>query len=605
MLNEDGGIRIRDAETPPSTGPSTLPAMLLQSAKQYRKPDAFKFKSNRQWLNVSTDEFLLRVEALALALLALGVRAGDRIVILSENRIEWALADYAGLCMGAIIVPIYPTLSAAQIEALIRNSEPAVAFVSTAELLEKLQSIRQPRSLRLTVSFEPSAGRPGVMCLDALYDIGRQSSYDYPAEFFRRVCAVEADDVATIIYTSGTTGIPKGVILTHRNLMSNILATVRVLPLSPTDLSLSFLPLSHIFQRHVDYATLYSGSTIAYSSNTIAVAEDMAEVRPTFAAGVPRFFEKVYRRIIWEVSRRSRLTRGIFYQALQIGFEHSRTGEDSIRHWAADRFVFRNIRAKLGGRIRLFISGGAALGREIAEFFWAVGLPVYEGYGLTETSPVVTLNGPGAVRLGSVGRVVGDQELQIAQDGEILVRGLNVMKGYHTMPCETAEALEKGWFHTGDMGEIDEEGFLRITDRKKDLIVTSGGKNIAPQPIENRLKSIPYFENVVLIGERRKFISALITPNYDALASYAQENGIPFETATELINKPEIYDLAMSEIERHTRDLADFEKVKKIAFLDKQFSIDGGELTPTLKVRRFTIEKKYQAAIDQLYTAQQ
>ena len=265
--------------------------------------------------------------------------------------------------------------------------------------------------------------------------------------------------------------------------------------------------------------------------------------------------------------------------------------------------MFRKIRARFGGRVRFFISGGAALEKEIAEFFWAVGMPIYEGYGLTETSPVITLNAPEATRLGSVGRVVGDQELQIAQDGEILVRGSNVMKGYYKMPRETAEALNRGWFHTGDIGKLDEEGFLRITDRKKDLIVTSGGKNIAPQPIENRLKLIPYFDNVVLIGDRRKFISALITPNYDALAAYARENGIPFETAHELIRKPEIYNLAMSEIERHTKDLADFEKIRKIAFIDKQFSIDGGELTPTLKVRRFTIEQKYRTAIDELYAA--
>ena len=239
--------------------------------------------------------------------------------------------------------------------------------------------------------------------------------------------------------------------------------------------------------------------------------------------------------------------------------------------------------------------------REVAEFFWAVGLPVYEGYGLTETSPVVTLNGPDSARIGSVGRVVGDQEIRVAEDGEILVRGPNVMKGYYKMPQETAEALEGGWFHTGDGGEIDPDGFLRITDRKKDLIVTSAGKNIAPQPIENRLKLIPYFENVVLVGDRRKFISALIAPNYAALAAYALAHGISFETHAELISKPEIYDLAMNEIEQHTQDLSDFEKIKKLAFLDKEFSIDGGELTPTLKIRRFTIERKYRAAIDQLY----
>jgi long-chain acyl-CoA synthetase len=329
----------------------------------------------------------------------------------------------------------------------------------------------------------------------------------------------------------------------------------------------------------------------------------MAAVRPTFAAAVPRFFEKMHAHILWEISRGPAIRRAIFERALQIGREHLRDGAESLSHRAADCLIFGAIRRRLGGRIRLFISGGAALDKEIAEFFWAVGLPVYEGYGLTETSPVITLNGPGAVRIGSVGMAVGDQELRIADDGEILVRGSNVMKGYYKMRRETEEALEQGWFHTGDIGEMDPEGFLRITDRKKDLIVTSGGKNIAPQPIENRLKLIPYFENVVLIGDGRNFVSALITPNYEALTTYAREHGIAFGNAAELVRKQEIYDLAMREIERHSQDLSDFEKVRKIAFLDKQFSIDDGELTPTMKVRRFTIEKKYRAAIDQLYAA--
>jgi len=293
----------------------------------------------------------------------------------------------------------------------------------------------------------------------------------------------------------------------------------------------------------------------------------------------------------------------MFAKAVQLGRDHLLTGKTSFCYRAADRLVFSKIRRRLGGRIRLFISGGAALAKEIAEFFWTVGLPIYEGYGLTETSPVITLNGPAAFRLGSVGRVIGDQEVRIAEDGEILVRGSNVMSGYYNMPAETAEALQRGWFHTGDIGELDEARFLRVTDRKKDLIVTSGGKKVAPQPIETRLKLIPYFDNVVLIGDHRNFISALIIPNYEALAAYAQKNGIGFEDPRELVSKPEIYELAMREIDQRTQDLSDFEKVKKLAFLDKQFSIDTGELTPTLKVRRFTIEKKYRTAIDQLYAA--
>src|SRR5437660_6101485 len=301
MLNEDGGILVRDADAHSSSSVSTLPGMLLHSADQHRKSDAFKFKRNGQWINVATDEFLLQVEELSFALLALGVKPGDRLAIMSENRPEWAAADYAGLCMGASIVPIYPTLAAPQVEALIRDSAPVLVFVSTAELLQKLCSIRQRLAMRYIVAFEPGLDQPGVMRLDALYEMGRQATYNYPGEFRRKACSIDPDQVATIIYTSGTTGIPKGAVLTHRNLISNILSTSDRLPLGPADVSLSFLPLSHIFQRHVDYASLQAGATIAYAQTVASVAEDMAAVRPTFAAGVPRFFEKVYARVRSEV----------------------------------------------------------------------------------------------------------------------------------------------------------------------------------------------------------------------------------------------------------------------------------------------------------------
>jgi len=600
MLNEDGGILIKSAEPDVSASVSTVPRMLLHVAEKCRKPDAFKVKGS-EWVNVSTEEFLLRVEELSLALMGLGVKPGDRIAIMSENRLEWAIADYAVLSVGAITVPIYPTLSPPQVEVLLLDSEPELIFVSTAELSGKLLSIRHRLPTHYLVAFEPSAGNAEIMTLETLYEMGQQSMEHCPGEFRRKACTVGCDDVATIIYTSGTTGVPKGAMLTHRNLISNVLATSQRLPILSSDVNLSFLPLSHIFQRHVDYASFYAGSTIAYAGSIGSVVEDMAAVRPTFAAGVPRFFEKMYGRVLAQISRGPAIRRAIFNKALQIGRAQVRTGKKTLAYCVADRMVFGAIRERLGGRFRFFISGGAALDKGVAEFLWAVGLPVYEGYGLTETSPVITLNGPAAARIGSVGRVVGDQKVQIAEDGEILVRGPNVMKGYYRMPEESAEALEGGWFHTGDIGEIDPDGFLRITDRKKDLIVTSSGKNVAPQPIENRLKLIPYFENVVLVGDRRKFIAALIAPNYAALATYARQHGIAFKTHAELIQKPEIYDLAMNEIQRHTQDLSEFEKIKKLAFLDNEFSIDGGELTPTMKVRRFTIERKYRAAIDQLY----
>jgi long-chain acyl-CoA synthetase len=603
MLNEDAEILVRDGNTPASATISTLPGLLLHSADQYRKPDAFKFKRNRQWTDVSRDEFLLRVEELFFGLRLLGLKRGDRAGILSENRLEWAIADYAVLCAGAATVPIYPTLSTKQTEVLIRDSDPQIVFVSSQVLLEKVLAIRENLQIRYVIAFDAGVDHPEVVPIETLYDMGRSMTAAHPAEFRDSAMAVGPEELATIIYTSGTTGVPKGAMLTHWNLVSNILATAERLPLEPSDISLSFLPLSHIFQRHVDYACFYAGVTIAYAETGGSAVQDMVQVRPTFAAGVPRFFEKIYTKVLEEAGQGPGVRRAIFDKAIQIGKEHLQSRHMSLAYRAADRFVFQKIRARLGGRIRFFISGGAALERQIMEFFWSVGLPIYEGYGLSETSPVITLNGPEAVRLGSVGRTVGDQEIRIAEDREVLVRGSNIMRGYYHLERETAEALAGGWFHTGDVGEIDPEGFLTITDRKKDLIVTSSGKNVAPQPIENRLKLIPYVENVMVVGDHRHFISALIVPDNEAITGYASAHRIPFGSPSELLHRREIYDLVMKEIELRTQDLAPFEKIKKIVFLEQEFSIDTGDLTPTMKVRRSAIEKKYESTINKLYAA--
>ena len=603
MVNERSGILLNDGEVSTTIAIFTLPGLLLHSGDQYRKPDAYKFRRNGQWINVSTDEFLLRVEELFFALRALGLKPGDRAAIVSENRLEWAVADYAVQCAGATTVPIYPTHSKPQIQGLLHDCDPAIVFVSTPALLTKVWTQSNRSRTPLIVVFDPDIQLSGVIRLDALYEIGRQSAYDYPGEFRRSALSVSPGDVATIIYTSGTTGVPKGAMLTHRNLVSNVIAASERLPLSSDDVSLSFLPLSHIFQRHVDYAAMYTGATTAYADSVVGVADDMKDLHPTFAAGVPRFFEKVYARIFHQVSRSSPVMRAIFEKAVRAGRNCVHTGHKTLACKAADRVVFSKIRAQLGGRIRFFISGGAALSSDIAEFFWAIGLPIYEGYGLSETSPVITLNGPSTFRLGTVGRVVGDQEIRIADDGEILVRGSNVMQGYYRLEHETAEALAGGWFHTGDIGQLNKDGFLTITDRKKDLIVTSSGKNIAPQPIENRLKMIPYFDNVIIVGDHQNFISALVVANYDALAAQARARRIAFEHPQELLDKPEIYEMVMAEIERRTEDLSPFEKVRKIAFLDQELSIDGGELTPTLKIRRSAIEKKYKSVIERLYAA--
>jgi long-chain acyl-CoA synthetase len=476
-------------------------------------------------------------------------------------------------------------------------------FASNPALAEKARAGRSFFRSRLVVAFDPGRYESSVLQLDALYETGRRLSQAKADEFRQSALAVDPEQLATIIYTSGTTGIPKGAMLTHRNLVSNIRATSERLPLTMSDMNLSFLPLSHIFQRHVDYACLNAGVTIAYAENATTVGDDMMQVRPTFASGVPRFFEKIHDRILAEVAHAPAVQRAIFFKALQLGKDHLLSANHALAQRAADRLVFQQIRARLGGRLRFFISGGAALRKDIAEFFWAIGIPIYEGYGLTETSPVISLNGPGASRIGTVGRTVGDQQIHIAPDGEILVRGSNVMSGYYRLKKDTAEAIFDGWFHTGDIGELDSDGFLTITDRKKDLLVTSSGKNVAPQPIENRLRSIPYLENVVVIGDHRNFISALVVPNRDALAGYARAHNIPFETSDELPGKPEIHKMVMTEIERLQQDLAPYEKIKKFAFLDAEFSVEGGELTPTLKVRRKVVQKKFEAVIDRLYAA--
>src|SRR5262249_44846551 len=367
MLNEDAEILVRDGNTPASATISTLPGLLLHSADQYRKPDAFKFKRNREWTDVSRDEFLLRVEELFFGLRLLGLKRGDRAGILSENRLEWAIADYAVLCAGAATVPIYPTLSTKQVEVLLRDSDPQIIFVSSQVLLEKVLAIRENLPIRYVIAFDAGVDHPEVVPIETLYDMGRSMTAVHPGEFRDSATTVGPEELATIIYTSGTTGVPKGAMLTHWNLVSNILATGERLPLQPSDISLSFLPLSHIFQRHVDYACFYAGTTIAYAENGATVSQDMLQIRPTFAAGVPRFFEKVYARILAEVGDGPGVRRAIFDKAVQIGREHLPTGRVSLAYRAADGFVLKKIRARLGGRIRFFISGGAALERQITE----------------------------------------------------------------------------------------------------------------------------------------------------------------------------------------------------------------------------------------------
>jgi len=553
-------------------------------------------KENGSWKGVSASQFMLAVEELFFGLRSLGVRAGQRIAIISENRIEWAIADFAVAALGAVTVPIYPTLPPAQVQYILRNCGASLGFVSSVAQFEKIEAAkRKLPDLKFVIVFDSSLYRVGALHLDTLMRAGRQAMVDAPLDFSQAVTRVRASELATIIYTSGTTGAPKGVMLTHGNLMSNVRATCELLPLGPKDLEVSFLPLSHVFQRHVDYAALYSGSTIAYSSDLGRILDDMAQLRPTFGAAVPRFFEKVHARVLAEVSRAGRIRARAFQHAVAV--------HQPVLRRVADRAVFQKIRLRFGGRIRWFISGGAPLDPAIAEFFESIGMPIIEGYGMTEASPVITFSAPGDERIGRVGRPVSGVEVRIAADGEILVCGPNVMQGYYKSPAETKRALRDGWLHTGDLGKFDDNGYLQITGRKKELIVTSTGKKVAPQLIEARLQRIPFFEHVVVLGDGRRFITALVTPNYEALAQYARAHEIVYTTPHELIHHPDIYDVAMQEIRRHTHDFADYERIKRIAFLDAPLSVGAGDLTPTLKVRREEIARKYRDQIELLYAA--
>jgi long-chain acyl-CoA synthetase len=447
------------------------------------------------------------------------------------------------------------------------------------------------------------------MSLEEVEKSGEEYNLSHPDDFDRMALSILPDDLATIIYTSGTTGVPKGAMLSHHNLVNNIETLHTLVDFNSGDRALSFLPLSHVLERMCTHAWLYVGACIAYAESLDTVADNLMEVRPTIMVGVPRFFDKFYAAVIDSVLASPNLQRKIFFWALEVGRKYVQLKLNhrqlpawlKFRYQLAARLVFSKIVERTGGRVRFFVSGGAPLSKEIAEFFYALGILVIEGYGLTETSPVISLNTLTDFKFGTVGKILPVEEVKFAPDGEILVRGPNVMKGYFNKEAETKEAFEDGWFKTGDVGYLDQDGFLVITDRKKDIIVTSGGKNVAPQPIENALAASPYIANAVVVGDRRKFVSALIVPDFEKLKKYAAENDITFSSDKELVEKPEIYEFFMKETNRLTPHLASYEKIKKIIIIDRDFEIEAGEMTPTLKVRRKVVEEKYKPLIDRLY----
>lgn len=597
-----------------------LVEMFSHSVRQYDRPDALYVKRHGQYRPISTREFHDHVVELTHFLWSMNVQPGDRIAILSENRPEWFYADLAVLSTGGASVPIYPTLPAGQIAYILKDAEAVGVFVSTPEQLAKVEQIASDLTafLRFVVLFEEAGEyRPALpetvrfFSLERALETGRQDRARRPDVWERAVASVRPEDLATIIYTSGTTGEPKGVMLTHRNFLSNIESTLQVLSLGPSDVHLSFLPLSHVFERMAGYYTMLAGGArIAFAESIDKVAENLLEIRPTIIIAVPRFYEKVKARIDETARQLTGFRKRLFTWALrvaeQVG-ERRRAGR-AVSPWLAfqyalaDRLVYHKIKARTGGRVRTLVSGGAALRKDIAIFFDNLGLRILEGYGLTETSPVISVNTPTAWKPGSVGRPIPGVEVKIAEDGEILTRGPHVMKGYFRRPEATQAAIDPdGWFHTGDIGYLDEDGFLYITDRKKDILVTAGGKNIAPQKIENLLKQSPWIEEVMVVGDGKPYPAALIVPNRDRLVAWAREKGLPVEPYEELLRQAAVIQLYEQILQDLQTPLARFEQVKRFVLLPQPFTIEAGELTPTLKVRRRVVMEKYGHLMRELY----
>ncbi len=587
----------------------TLTQLLLNTLKSFPKDDFMLSKKGGAYVPLSTGEFGDTIKHLSLGLRALGLGRGDKLAIISENRPEWVMTDFAALARGAMTVPIYTTLVPEQVRYIIDDSDAVIVVCSNREQWAKIEAVRERLGkVRHFISFLPEAPE-GVLTLDEVLDMGRRADAADPGLFEREALLVKPEDQASLIYTSGTTGMPKGVILTHRNFVSNIVSVAEVIRFSEKDTVLSFLPLSHVLERMVTFTYIYRGCSIGYAESVETVAQNLLEIRPHIMVSVPRVFEKIYAKVMDNVLTSSGLKRKLFFWAVAVGKDCGAREIEGrpipallgLKRAIARTLVFSKVVQKTGGRVRFFVSGGAPLSRDIAEFFYAMGLVILEGYGLTETAPVLSANTFEAIRFGTVGKPLPGVEIRIAPDGEILARGPNVMKGYYKKEAETREVFENGWFKTGDIGHLDEDGYLVITDRKKDIIVTSGGKNIAPQPIENTLKTIPYITTAVVIGDRKRFVAALIVPNFEKIEQYARSSGIAFADRSALVRNLAVVDFVKAEIDRATPGLAPYERIKKIALLDRDFEIEKDEITPSLKVKRSNVENRYRDVIDAMY----
>jgi long-chain acyl-CoA synthetase len=561
---------------------------------------AVLFKRSQKWVPISSREFYRNVLGVAYAMREWGLRPGDRVAILSENRPEWAVIDYAAMLIGAASVPIYTTLTPEQTLYVLRDSGARVIFLSNADQFEKFCGISDQCAVEKVVIMD-EVDAPAAIHMP---DLMRSGPEQRDEAFDARALAVGPDELATIIYTSGTTGTPKGAMLTQGNLASNLLHSLDLYNFRPGQTIVSFLPLAHVTARHVDYVMFWHGVTIAYCPSFDGLLETLRQVRPQFFVAVPRVYEKICNQV--QNNARTGLKHKFYKWAIGVGSAHKDEifagGVPTDWQWrAANAIFFSKVRAALGGRVEFFISGGAPLGRDLLDWYASIGIRIHEGYGLTETSPLVALNTARFYRPGSVGRVLKNVEVQIAPDNEILVKAPSVFKGYWNMPQETETAFEGDWFHTGDVGHLDGDGFLYVTDRKKDLIKTSGGKFIAPQPIESKLKTNTLIAEVAIIADRRKFPSAVIAPDFTALEYWAAQNRIAFETREQLVGNDQVFKLYEEALAEVNRELAQFERIKKFIIVAEEFSIAGGTLTPTMKLKRRIVEERYRQRLDELY----
>jgi long-chain acyl-CoA synthetase len=593
----------------------SLGEMFFSNRINYPDKIAYKYKKDNQWIPVTYKEAGEKVEQIAAAFDSMGIRKGDKVAIMSPNKIEWAYTDYAAVSLGAVLVPIYPTLLAGQALYILNDSESKIVIVSDSSQAEKIDDVKD--KLEFTkdfylIDFIEGEESGGWKKFDSLYAKGKTLLQDKNNSVINITDSVRLDNLATIIYTSGTTGEPKGAMLTHKNLLSNIESGSKIFTFYPNDVLISFLPLSHIFERMAGhYLTCYHTVQVAYAESIEKVPENILEIRPTLFISVPRLYEKIYSKVIENVESSNRVKRRIFYWSVKTGkayirkiMLHEKIAKLlKIKRKLAFNLVFKKLANKLGGRIRFMISGGAPLSEEIAEFFGAAGLYILEGYGLTETSPAISINRLDNFRYGTVGPLLPEVEVSIAEDGEILSRGNHIMKGYYKKEVETKEAIdEEGWFHTGDIGVIDDQGFLVITDRKKNILVTSGGKNIAPQPIENNLITSKYIEQALVLGDKRNYCTAVIVLAKEQLMQWLNENNIMLDDPDNINSNVHVRELIRTVIDKHSINLARYETIKDFYIAPEEFTIENGMLTPTLKVKRNLVEEKYKFEIDRMYS---